>query len=170
MLEQYLNYSVENSGEIYTPEFGIPRGCALSPLTGAILLWHMDHYFSTQQKLFYVRYMDDFLILTKTRWPLKRAIRDLNRYFNLDGFERHPDKTQVGRIEKGFDWCGVQFGDHPPRISDRSLQKHRAKCLRLEEQLRAKGMSEADIRARVQAYRVRWENWACSINSTNTER
>ncbi|WP_438499657.1 hypothetical protein [Pantoea ananatis] len=41
LLYQYLYYSVENGGEIRTPETGIPRGCALSPLTGAVFLWHM---------------------------------------------------------------------------------------------------------------------------------
>ncbi|MDD1847320.1 transposase, partial [Aeromonas veronii] len=57
----------------------------------------------------YARYMDDFIILAQRRWPLRKAVRDLNRFFNLSGFEQHPDKTYIGRVEHGFDWLGVQL-------------------------------------------------------------
>ncbi|AVZ00444.1 transposase (plasmid) [Lelliottia sp. WB101] len=164
LIRQYLAYSTEQGGVIRTPGSGIPRGCALSPQTGAILLRHMDRFFSERPALFYVRYMDDVLILTQTRWPLRRAIADLNNFLNLEGFERHPDKTQAGRLERGFDWCGVQFtAGQAPRISDRSLHMHRARCRRLDEQLRARGMSETGIAARVSAYRARWTIWADSV-------
>ena len=164
LIRQYPDYSTEQGGVIHTPAAGIPRGCALSPQTGAILLSHMDRFFGERPALFYVRYMDDFLILTQTRWPLRRAIADLNRYLNLDGFERHPDKTQAGRLGRGFDWCGVQFtAGQPPRISDRSLTTHRERCRRLDEQLRARGLSDEDRAARVSAYRARWTIWADSV-------
>lgn len=39
LLEQYLWYSVEDGGEFRTPEKGIPKGCSLSPLMGASLLY-----------------------------------------------------------------------------------------------------------------------------------
>lgn len=164
LIQQYLLYSTETGGVIHTPATGIPRGCALSPQTGAILLSHMDRHLSGQPGLWYIRYMDDFLILTENRWPLRRAIADLNRYLNLEGFERHPDKTQTGRLARGFDWCGVQFtAGQTPRISDRSLTTHRERCRRLEEQLRARGMANKVIAARVSAYRDRWSIWADSI-------
>ncbi|WP_375056777.1 hypothetical protein [Zobellella sp. DQSA1] len=35
LIAQYLHYSVEDGGEFHTPEHGICRGCALSPLIGA---------------------------------------------------------------------------------------------------------------------------------------
>ena len=48
-----------------TPEKGICRGSALSPLIGASLLRHVDHYFATREELFYARYMDDFIFSPK---------------------------------------------------------------------------------------------------------
>jgi hypothetical protein len=53
--------------------------------------------------------MDDFLVLTRTRWQLRRCVKRLHEFFDLGGFETHPDKTQLGRIEHGFDWLGVWF-------------------------------------------------------------
>lgn len=110
MLEQYLYYSVESGGEFHTPERGIPRGCALSPLMGALHLWAVDNHFARQPGIYYARYIDDFVILTKTRWQLRRQVASLNRFFNDYGFRQHPDKTFIGRTAKGFDWMGAQLG------------------------------------------------------------
>lgn len=65
---QYLTYSVEDGGEFYTPPSGICRGCSLSPLFGASFLWDVDQKLSDVPGLFYVRYMDDFLVLSARRW------------------------------------------------------------------------------------------------------
>nr|WP_241392231.1 reverse transcriptase domain-containing protein [Serratia entomophila]ULG10885.1 transposase [Serratia entomophila] len=163
LLRQYLHYSVEDGGTFYTPLEGICRGCALSPLIGASLLCHVDAHFGAQKTLFYARYMDDFLVLTRTRSPLRRAVKQLHGYFTLAGFETHPDKTQLGRTEKGFDWLGVWFSGDKPRIAPRALEHHRLHCLRLYEQARRRGQSEEAARARVQAYETRWTRWAEGI-------
>ncbi|MBT2372345.1 reverse transcriptase domain-containing protein [Pseudomonas fluorescens] len=113
---------VENGGEFFTPATGISRGCALGPLLGAALLPHVDEYFAAQTDLYYVRYMDDFLLLTGRRWPLRRAVSRLNAFFNVGGFEGHPDKTQLGRVEKGSDWLGVWFGPDGPTITPRAIE------------------------------------------------
>ena len=76
LIEQYVHYRVEQGGNIHTPTKGIPRGCALSPLIGASLLRHIDGWFRTfdPEEVYYVRYMDDFLLLTRTRWQLRRGL------------------------------------------------------------------------------------------------
>jgi RNA-directed DNA polymerase len=162
LIRQYVHYSVERGGEFHTPTYGIPRGCALSPLLGASLLWHVDGYFSSfpDEDIFYVRYMDDFLLLTRTRWQLRRAVSRLAEFFDLSGFERHPDKTQTGRLEKGFDWLGIWFGMQGPSIAPRALSNHRERRMRLYEQLCRRGVSQDAALARVQAYETRWKIWA----------
>ena len=65
--------------------------------------------------LFYVRFMDDMLVLSPTRWKLKRAVKRLNEVFNDLKLEKHPDKTFIGRIEKGFDFLGYHFANTPPK-------------------------------------------------------
>jgi len=69
----------------------------------------VDKYFAAQDNTFYTRYMDDFVLFTLMRWQLRRVVKRLHEFFNIDGFETHPDKTQLGRIENGFDWLGVWF-------------------------------------------------------------
>ncbi|WP_217480779.1 reverse transcriptase domain-containing protein [Enterobacter chuandaensis] len=162
LIQQYVYYSVEDGGDIRTPLNGIPRGCALSPLIGGSLLRHIDGYYRSlnPDEVFYARYMDDFLLLTRTRWQLRRSITRLGEFFDLSGFARHPDKTQTGRVEKGFDWLGVWFGAKGPTIAPRALNNHRERSLRLFEQAQRRGMSEKYALSRVQAYDDRWQRWA----------
>ncbi|WP_419246389.1 reverse transcriptase domain-containing protein [Serratia sp. NFX21] len=159
LIEQYLYYSVEDAGEFHTPEHGICRGSALSPLIGGSLLHHVDSYFSTVEGTFYARYMDDFVLLTRTRWQLRRCVKRLHEFFNLGGFEAHPDKTQLGRIEHGFDWLGVWFTPTGTTIAPRALENHRARRMRLYEQARRQGLSVTETEARVQTYEARWKIW-----------
>ncbi|WP_244467832.1 reverse transcriptase domain-containing protein [Escherichia coli] len=163
LIHQYVDYSVEDGGEFLTPPSGIPRGCALSPLLGASFLWYVDSGFERERGLFYVRYMDDFLFLSPRRRSVRRAITRLHAYFDDTGFTCHPDKTMVGRVEKGFDWLGVWFDERGSAgIAPRALENHRTRCLRLEEQARRRGLSEDEIRERVQQYEARWRIWADS--------
>ncbi len=72
--------------------------------------------------LFYVRFMDDVLVLSPTRWKLRRAVRAVNGVLGDLGLEKHPDKTFIGRIERGFDFLGYHFG--PEGLTGR--KDHRA--------------------------------------------
>ena len=87
---------------------GLSRGCSLSPLLGAFFLRHVDRQMA-EMGIFYVRYMDDVLILAPTRWWLRRAVARLNRMLATLMLEKHPAKTFIGRIERGFDFLGYRF-------------------------------------------------------------
>lgn len=168
LITQYAHYSVEHGGQIHTPVTGIPRGCALSPLIGAALLHHIDGDFCSlnTKNSFYARYMDDFLLLTRTRWQLRRGIVRLAEYFDAGGFERHPDKTQTGRIHHGFDWLGVWFGPEGPTVAPRAVNNHRERRVRLYEQARRRGMTHEKASERVRAYDTRWTMWAEGLLAT----
>ena len=50
-------------------------------------------------RLFYRRFMDDFIVLTTTRRKLKRAVKAVNQRLDALKLEKHPDKTFIGRID-----------------------------------------------------------------------
>ena len=66
----------------------------------------LDHIHKLKDR----RYMDDVIVLAKTRWHLRKAVRTVNQHFNQLNVEQAPDKTFIGRIEKGFDFLGYRFG------------------------------------------------------------
>lgn len=109
LFRQYLYYRIEDGGEIETPKVGIAWSCSLSPLVGASLLYHYDGDFGQREGIYYARYMDDFMVFAKICWHLRRSIQRLNEYMDIGGFEVHPDKTYIDRIQHGFDLLGVYF-------------------------------------------------------------
>ncbi|MEG5532076.1 reverse transcriptase domain-containing protein [Enterobacter ludwigii] len=171
LIHQYLHYTVEDGGEFHTPESGIARGCALSPLMGALHLHAMDTWFAGQMErakknnkpgIYYARYMDDIVILAHTRWQLRRQVRALNQFFNEGGFCQHPDKTFIGRTERGFDWMGAQMSDTGVEgIAHRARTNHLERLRRLYERVRK--WPAARRQARMSQYRKRWKIWAGAI-------
>ena len=113
---------------------GISHGCPLSPLIGAPILSELDQRFR-KDGLFYMRYMDD--ILTPTRWKLHRAVQALNQSLAEAKLEKHPYKTFVGRIEKGFDFLGYHFNPEGLSVAVVTWGKFAARWHRIYEQKRS---------------------------------
>ncbi len=154
LLWQYLHRMVERGGLYKEVEKGISRGCPLSPLIGAFFLSCLDKQFQ-HDGLFYVRYMDDILILAPTRWKLRRTVKTLNEIFTALKLEKHPDKTFIGRIEKGFDFLGYHFSRQGLSVAVVTGKKFVARLYRLYEQKRIS--PECD--EMLGNYVRRWQRW-----------
>jgi hypothetical protein len=77
LLGQYLRRTAERGGWFWDCERGISLGCPVSPLIGAFFLGQLDRQI-TATGLFYIRFMDDILVLAPTRWKLRRAVTVVN--------------------------------------------------------------------------------------------
>ena len=75
----------------------------------------------------------------------------LASFFDLGGFEHHPDKTQTHRLENGFDWLGVWFVTNGASIALRAIKNHCERRVRLYEQFRRRGYDKSAIYHRMQA-------------------
>jgi RNA-directed DNA polymerase len=146
LLGHAIQRTVERGGLYWDIRTGISRGCPLSPLLGQRL---------SRTGAYYVRYMDDILVLTKTRWQLRRAIRTLNQTFAELKVSQHPDKTFIGRIERGFDFLGYYFCRGPLRLAQRTLQNHATRLHRLYEQQKTAPAGAV----RLDEYVTRWKRW-----------
>jgi len=54
-----------------------------------------------------VRYMDDGVILTKTRSALRRMVKKMQTVIQKLTFKLAKDKTFIGKISRGFDFWGI---------------------------------------------------------------
>ena len=135
LLWQYMHRTVEFGGTFREIKRCIPAGCSLSPLIGAFHLHALDVEMTTKHTgCFYIRYMDDILILAPSRWRLRRAIAGVKGHLSTLGLELHPDKTSMGPIARGFDFLGYQHDPAGLRLSHITLQRHQEKLTRLYEQ------------------------------------
>jgi hypothetical protein len=146
---------VEWGGLFHEVKGGIARGSSLSPLLGAFYLIDLDKRLE-KMDIKYFRYMDDILILAPTRWKLRKAMRELNQTFNELKLGKHPDKTVIGRIERGFDFLGYHFSPKGLGIAKKTLENFLLRAIRLYEQ----EPSEAFSSARLGLYVQRWVQWA----------
>jgi hypothetical protein len=133
LIAQSLNRVETYGGEYYNIEQGISIGSPLSPLLGAIALKPLDDAMEKCPVL-YVRYVDDWCLLAKTKYKLRRAIKKMHRVLEQLQLKTHPDKTFIGRREKGFSFLGYQLGTNELKIAEASIKNYQAKRLQLQEQ------------------------------------
>ncbi len=160
---QFLRRMVEWGGLYQDVKRGISRGSSLSLLLGAFYLLELDKRIK-KIDVKYFRYMDDILILEPTRWKLKRAIGVLNETFDELKLEKHPDKTAMGRTEKGFDFLGCHFSPEGLTLAEKTIENFLARAIRLYEQ----GQGEPSSSSLLGLYVRRWERWAKCIASVST--
>jgi hypothetical protein len=108
LLWQYMRRTIYYGGLYNDVTCGIPMGCPLSPLMGAIYLKPLDDRMA-ESGVFYVRFMDDWVVLAPTRWKLRTAVKCVNETMAELKMAQHPDKTFVGRISRGFDFLGYRI-------------------------------------------------------------
>ena len=106
--------------------------------------------------LFFVRYMDDVIVLAPTRWKLRRAVKVVNEVLTGLALEKAPEKTFIGRVERGFDFLGFRFSPDGITVAEATLQRFCERALRLYEQDRR----EPEGSPRLDVYVKRWWGWA----------
>jgi len=148
IVRQYLTLpDMEKTG------VGLCAGGSLSPLLGALYLSPLDAAFNEMgEGILYRRYMDDFVILTKTRRQLRSAIKMVHQI--LAGLKQkvRQKKRFIGRTTAGFDFLGYHLHPHRRlRPSAESINRLLTRSRRLYE----RGASQA----RLWRYVCRWCSW-----------
>ena len=114
LIERMLARLDDVNGVLFSVDVGINKGNPLSPLLGAVYLKVMDDQigdYCQRRGLKYYRYMDDWLILCKTRYQLRTVVRLMYEVLNRVKQTVHPFKTYIGRIrDEGFDFLGYRIG------------------------------------------------------------
>ncbi|MDM8568998.1 reverse transcriptase/maturase family protein [Thiotrichales bacterium HSG1] len=144
----FMQRTVERGGNYRDITKGLPLGASISPQLGALYLSPLDALFSTDDKHFYRRYMDDWVIFCKNSWDLRKTVKKVYTVLHALRVEVAPDKTYIGKASKGFDFLGkriLPIGILPSASSLSRLQKN---TVRLYEQ----GASKK----RIELYWKRW--------------
>lgn len=103
--------------------------------------------------------MDDIIVLAKTRWQLRKAVKTVNQIFNRLKLEQAPNKTFIGRIERGFDFLGYHFSRSPLSLAEKTINTMLNQWQRLYEQKKT-ALPETDNAVDLAAYWRRWCGWA----------
>jgi RNA-directed DNA polymerase len=137
LVEQYLNQSVMEAMETWTPETGTPQGAVISPLLANIYLNPLDHLMA-QAGVEMVRYADDFVLLCPSREEAETALDVVRHWMETAGLTLHPDKTRIVSMEENgscFEFLGYRFKRH--KDHDRRFPRPKSEQ-KLRDSIRAK--------------------------------
>lgn len=102
--------SVAVLNEQYAGETGYNPGSQMVQIAGIALLNKLDHY--VKEKLhvrYYIRYMDDFWILTHKKSDADYIFREVERSLYKYGLQLNKKKSHVQPLKKGFMFLGFNY-------------------------------------------------------------
>lgn len=132
---------------------GIPVGALTSQLFANVYLDQLDHYVKDELgERYYLRYMDDWVILGRDAGELRRLQAHLERWLADElGLTLHP-KSGVYPAAQGVDFCGYRTWSTHILPRRRNVQRARRSLRALTRRYRAGRASLADVRARLMSW------------------
>lgn len=127
---------------------GIPIGAVISQLSANIYLNKFDHY--VKEKLFckyYVRYMDDFVIIDCDKKKLHGIVELVTDFLNTELSLKLNSNSKLYNSKQGIDFCGYRIFADRTRPRKRNLR-------------RAKN--------RLKAYVYKYQNELCSLEDVDS--
>lgn len=92
------------------PEKGIRIGNRLSQLTANLYLNELDHFIKHELKVkYYVRYMDDFIILDNNKRKLKELLLKIECFLEDKLKLKLNGKTEIGKANQGIEFVGYNI-------------------------------------------------------------
>ena len=124
LLRKALHRTETRGGNFYDYHYkSLPKGSPLSPLLGAIALIPLDKALGKIRDVFYARYMDDWLVLTKTKTALRKVVKTTHEIVNGLQLKLHPAKTYIGKIAHGFIFLGYYMDDQAILPSKETIRR-----------------------------------------------
>ena len=105
----------------------------MSNIFGALCLSSVDKHFVSQKGLFYIRYMDDILIMSHSKFRLRRsltAICRLMKDLNVE-IHRRNEKLYIENLTNGMDVLGYRIRPNKSMILAQQTIKHHLTKLRV---------------------------------------
>ncbi len=121
----------------YEGENGYNPGSQLVQIAGIAMLDGLDHYIKEQLHIkYYIRYMDDFILMHEDKEFLKGCKEKIAEYLQELKFEVNSKKTKIYPISHGIEFLGFKFtltdtGKVLMQIRPENVKRQRKKLFRL---------------------------------------
>ena len=124
----YINNNIERLGmdTFYKKDTGLPIGNYTSQFLAVFYLNDLDHFI--KEKLdykYYIRYMDDGIILDSNKERLKDILRILESIIKREYLLEFNNKTKIYRSTEGFTFLGINYKVKNNKIKRRIVSKTR---------------------------------------------
>ena len=103
----------------------MPLGNLTSQFFANIYLNELDHYVKEQLKAkYYIRYVDDFVILHKNKIILESYKTKIDEFLKTNlSLELHPDKSKIIFLPRGVEFLGLKVFPYHRLMKKRNRRK-----------------------------------------------
>ncbi len=124
------NHKTETSGR------GMPLGNLTSQFFANVYLNNLDQYVKNRLKArYYIRYVDDFVILSDSKKELEFYKKKLDEFLEKElDIALHPEKTKILELNAGLGFLGLRIFPRHKLLKKSNIRKFRNKLSKLEEQ------------------------------------
>lgn len=130
-----------------TEETGIPIGNYTSQLFANIYLNEADQYIKHKLKVkYYFRYMDDSIILVKTKKEANEILEKITTFLNKELGLTLNTKTQIFKNKQGVNFCGYKINEYRMKIRTKGKKKIKRKIKKLKEYIKEGKMDSKEAR------------------------
>lgn len=135
--ENAKSVMLEDSGELVEKRRGIYQGSGISPILSNIYMMAFDQWM-TEIDVFYVRYLDDMILLGDSREKLLEILREIKVRLYQIGLQVNESKTCCVSLEQGVDMLGYRFSTKGKSIPAKAV-------LSLQERLETMWLTSSDL-------------------------
>ena len=152
----WLIKTILTNHKTYVLGKGMPIGNLTSQFFANVYLNELDRFVKHDLKIkYYIRYVDDFVILHRDKTTLIRLKEDIDNFLRLKlKVELHPEKTRIVRLENGVTFLGFRiFSDH--RLLKKSNTQRIWKRLNIiKQKYDARVLTKASASASIEGWMV----------------
>ena len=128
-------------------EIGIPIGNYTSQIFANIYLNEVDQYIKHELKVkYYYRYMDDSIVLVKTKEEAKEVLTKIIEYLRNNLKLELNSKTQIFKSKQGVNFCGYKINEYRMKLRERGKKKLKKKIKNLKKQIKEGQMTSKEAR------------------------
>jgi len=140
---------------------GMPLGNLTSQFFANVYLNELDYFVKYKLKAkYYIRYVDDFVILHSSKTQLMEWMREISNFLNKKlNLELHKDKSKIISLSNGVDFVGFRNFYYFRLLRKRNIKTMRTKIKRYE-----KGEISQDKFNEIFQGWSAYANWANSYN------
>ncbi|MEK6914047.1 MAG: reverse transcriptase domain-containing protein [Nanoarchaeota archaeon] len=130
LIKRILEFG-ERRGKItyYLDRKGIPLGNLTSQFFANIYLHEIDFFIKHKLKCrYYIRYVDDFIIINKSKLQLELYKKEINNFLKEKlELELHPDKSKISSLSNGIDFVGFRIFYYHRLLRKRNIKNMRSR-------------------------------------------
>ncbi len=140
---------------------GMPLGNMTSQFFANIYLSDLDYFVKRRLKMkYYIRYVDDFLILHQDRKVLQDCRDKIEKYLKNLRLELHPDKSKISPIYKGVNFLGFKIFYHYKLAKKRNVHHFYRRLSELEKKYKEREITREKFMESVEGWfaYIKWGN------------